>query len=184
MERTSSWLFRLMLLLPILAGCELEPRRSVQQAQEALRLPASEQPLLHLMGQAHQALADRDFERCADRYAAAARVSRESRSASCWYRASQCAARAGDYITSRFHIEAAASAGLANLERLRGDPLLRPLHGGARWNLINDAVRANQLEDSGREPVLALCEAASEPVRQARLAPSPPRPMLDSALGR
>ncbi len=86
---------------------------------------------------------EQDYSLCASRFAAAARVSSGEESATCWYRASQCAARAGDYKTSRFHLHSAASAGFASLHQLRSDPLLRPIRSDPRWPLVDDIVKQN-----------------------------------------
>jgi hypothetical protein len=163
-----SFLVALLLILAMLAGCEAE-RVSiiapvVQGSESAARTPSA----LVLLEQALEASAKSDYPRCASRFAAAAKASQEDEAATCWYRASQCAARAGDYRLSRFHMQTAASAGFANLDRLRSDPLLRPMQSNPRWLLIDDAVSQNQIAHSTVQQESSLCQASSESNLQAR----------------
>lgn len=137
-----------------------------ERAAARLAQPSDNTRALKLLAQAQEALSQQDYERCANRFSAAAHASSADQTATCFYRAAQCAARAGDYQESGFHIQAAASAGYANLSRLRADPLLRPLQSGPRWMLIDDAVNKNQIDESPQEQELTLCQVEAAPYRQ------------------
>lgn len=85
---------------------------------------------------------------------------RDSRAASL-HRASQCAARRGDFRMGLFHLHAAASAGFDDFLLVLNDPLMRPLHSDARWTLVLDLIKNNYLsaESAATSPKQSLlCE--------------------------
>ena len=159
----------LLLLLPLMTGCERERANLMGPEAPASRSTLSGQSRLSLLAAAEDAYQEQDYDLCASRLAAAARASSGEESATCWYRASQCAARAGDYKSSRFHIQSAASAGFANLHQLRSDPLLRPLRSDPRWPLVDDLVKENDLASSTQARSRALCQAPQQLQRPLRL---------------
>lgn len=166
MRKITSYLIGL-LVLPLLVGCGQEPVRIGGPAMDTMAAPQQSKRVT--LAGAHDALSEQHYDLCASRFAAAARVSTGDESASCWYRASQCAARAGDYQTSRFHMQTAASAGFASLHELRADPLLRPLRSDSHWNLIDDLVKQNHLAVRSQKGALGHCEAPEDFERPLRV---------------
>lgn len=98
----------------------------------------------------------KDFAQCEVSYLAAARLGVTSITASSLHRASQCAARRGDFRMGLFHLHAAASAGFDDFLFVRSDPLMRPLHSDARWTLVLDLIKNNYLSVDVSH--LLLCE--------------------------
>ncbi len=88
---------------------------------------------------------------CADSYARSARAAVDASKSQRWYQASRCAARAGDFRQSIFHLQAAASGGFDALDQVLAEPLFRPLHSGSRWLLVVDLITENQ-KLSPRQP--------------------------------
>ncbi len=90
------------------------------------------------------ALSAGDFASCAAEFASAAQDAQTNDRAHYLFEASRCSARLGDFRASLFQLSGAASAGYDNLADLQSDPLLRPLQGNARWQLVVDTVAENE----------------------------------------
>jgi hypothetical protein len=162
MSKILSSVLAVLLWIPLIASCEREPVGLIEAEVPTIRSQAPSQSKLKSMAGAELALSEGHYDLCANRFAAAARASSGEESATCWYRASQCAARAGDYKTSQFHVQTAASSGFASLQTLRSDPLLRPLRSGAHWTLVDDLVKENHLARSVLEGAVTLCQTHGE----------------------
>lgn len=157
------------LALTVFAGCE-RPRTIVEPAEPAARsapaLVNHDVLAAEHQVQAMSAQASGAFVGCADEFAEAAKAAlKPSTIAANWYEASRCAARAGDFRTSTFYLNSAASNGFAELPKLMGEPLFRPLHSGSRWDLVVDLVAANERAlpskanaPDGEEPAVPVCE--------------------------
>lgn len=136
-------LLQLLLLLALSAGCEL----SVTVATTQERAPVVSEDS-KARGRFHDfnakaAFAKGDFGRCESAFVSAARLGAPTQRAQSLYGASRCAARQGRFQTSLFHLQAAASAGFGGYELVVTDPLLRPLYGHARWQLVLDVLVEN-----------------------------------------
>lgn len=143
-----SWAYVLFVILVLsLTACEHVPQASFTDAVVEVADEASPDAELALLHQA-QALKARDMGEhgeCATSFAEAARLTSSTQESGLrWYEASRCAARAGDYRQSTFHLNAAASKGFTGLALIKSEPLFRPLHSGKRWLLLLDQVTANQ----------------------------------------
>ena len=140
-------------------ACEME-RTPVQptEASSEVAKQSSEAASRHEV----QAVAYRDAGEhlaCAETFARSARAETSEERSKRWYEASRCAARAGDYRQSIFHLQAAASSGFNKLTQVLDEPLFRPLHSGSRWLLVVDQITEN--EKSSPRPPLPL-QAPSE----------------------
>lgn len=132
-------------LLTLSAACEREPIPLQQPAPElSVEVESHHQAAAHYEGEALAYRSSGEHLACAESFAQSAKATTTDANMSArWYEAGRCAARAGDYRLSIFHLQAAASAGFHQLGALIGDPLFRPLYSGARWQLVVDLVAAN-----------------------------------------
>jgi hypothetical protein len=103
------------------------------------------------------ALSAGDFASCAAEFASAAQDAQTNDRAHYLFEASRCSARLGDFRASLFQLSAAASAGYDNLADLQSDPLLRPLQGNARWQLVVDTVAENERSRPTPRSGTAVC---------------------------
>ena len=85
-----------------------------------------------------------NHEACVVAYSTAASFGLKDDAGYYLYEASRCAARAGDFRSSLFHVYGAASSGFYKLADLQIEPDLRPLHASNRWQLVTDLVAENQ----------------------------------------
>jgi len=129
-----------ILAVSVTAGCE---RSTVEVLQGA---PASKAAVVvgNHATVAEAALAAGDFARCAEEFASAAQNGSTNDRGHYLFEASRCSARVGDFRTSLFQLSGAASAGYNNLADLQSEPLLRPLQGNSRWQLVVDTVAENE----------------------------------------
>lgn len=163
MSSTSRILFSFLLLT--LASCESHKVEIMPSAGPVSEVKGGESSVLSSLDMGHKALERGDFDDCAHHFAAAARISTGDQAANCWYRASQCAARASDFTKSSFYIESAVSSGYANSSQLRSDTLLEPLQSAPRWHLIEDGVYENERERERSAPrqEISLCQIDESP---------------------
>lgn len=136
--------FSLLLLIFVLAtGCERSGKTEVTtlQKQESPRQGANEGEAHYFLARA--AFSEGDYDRCESEYIASARLANSNRRARSLYGASRCAARSGRFQSSLFLLGGAASAGFGDYDQVANDPLLRPLYGHARWQLVLDVIREN-----------------------------------------
>lgn len=158
-------------LLPMLASCETNRTDIMHSNVSVVTSSTDLSSLLSVLERAQQALAAGEYQACTASFAAAARLSSGDEAATCWYRAARCAARAGDFTTSSFHLQAAVSSGYSNLSQLRSDTLLRPLRSGTRWRMVEDFIRVNQREQ-GLEQQHSLCQVVDDSRFAEQVAPA------------
>lgn len=140
----SAYLLSLAILLSTVAACEREHSVVESETAVALRTEIRTEQAGSVLVQARFFQSTGEHEACAASFAAAAKIADSGeRSSRRWYEAARCAARAGDFQQSIFHLQAAASRGFAGVLTVKQDPLFRPLHGGSRWQLVIDIINEN-----------------------------------------
>ena len=151
-----------VLLILMVSGCERSraamatPQQQVPQSQRSKEADA-------LASSAKAAFAEGDFDRCESDYTASARLGVPTQRAQSLYGASRCAARRGGFETSLFHLHAAASAGFCGYILVVNDPLLRPLYGHARWQLVLGLIEEN-FHKSDKAEASSMERSASEQI--------------------
>lgn len=135
--------FMLLLLLALPTACDRSGTAAVTPQEH---VPVSEDSKEE--GRAHTsraktAFVEGDFGGCEAAFVSAARFGAPTQRAQSLYGASRCAARQGRFKTSLFHLQGAASAGFGSYALVVTDPLLRPLYGHARWQLVLDVLVEN-----------------------------------------
>ncbi len=134
----------LSLLLILSAGCEREPSQIDRNERSEIAVP-NQLTASELESRAVASRVAGNHQACAASFALSAKATVSTAdSGQRWYEASRCAARAGDYRQSIFHLHAAASGGFASADEVRSEPLFRPLHSGSRWRLTLDLIGANE----------------------------------------
>lgn len=136
--------FSLLLLILVLAtGCERPSAAKLATPQEQVSLSQRAKEGAAHDSSARAAFAEGDYGRCESAYVASARLGVPTQRAQSLFGASRCAARRGRFQISLFHLHAAAAAGFGEYVLVVNDPLLRPLYGHARWQLVLDMVQEN-----------------------------------------
>jgi hypothetical protein len=96
-----------------------------------------------VFSQGNAAYAQRDWSRCAERFAAAARVATNDRSAArAFFAAAACLTASGDKEAAFASLDKAAARGYRDLGRAEGNPQLEPLRSDPRWKAFRDGVKA------------------------------------------
>ena len=129
-----------ILAISVATGCE----RSTVEVLQSAPAPKAAVVVGNHAQLAEEALAAGDFASCAAEFASAAQNGEMNDRGYYLFEASRCSARIGDFRTSLFQLSGAASAGYNNLADLQSEPLLRPLQGNGRWQLVVDTVAENE----------------------------------------
>lgn len=154
-ERLREVTFTLLLLILVLvSGCELSSASSttkVATSEQRVSLRQRAKAGQIYDSSARAAFAEGNYDRCESEFVASARLEIPSQRAQSLYGASRCAARRGSFQTSLFHLHAAASAGFGRYLMVVNDPLLRPLYGHARWQLVLGLIEKNSRKSDAVE---------------------------------
>lgn len=96
-----------------------------------------------LFQQGNAAYAQKDWPRCAERFAAAAKAATHDRSASrAYFAAAACLTASGDKEAAFASLDKAATHGYRDLDRADANPQLEPLRSDPRWKAFHDGVKS------------------------------------------